>query len=337
LLFLRRNRRHLFELLLSSLLVNTFLLALPLFSMLVYDKAIGNELHDTLWALASGMVLVFALEICLRLARVLIVEHAGSRWDAHLDDRLARGILAAPLSKPLPVGDVLNRYREVAATRDALSAQFLLPLADFPFLFLFVGAVAWIGGWLVLIPLAVGMLLMAVTALFQALAQRSQRDANRSQSAKLTWLVDVLSARASLLTPEAASAAADAFKTPSSSSARAAARARLWSQVSVQIIPVAVSFSTVALLVAGAYRVEAQALSVGGLTSCSLLGSRILSAFCSLVPMLARWKDFLRALRELSTVVDLQAPLRTTETEYASALAKEGIRLDGIGFNYPGQ
>lgn len=163
LLFLARNRRHLLELLLASFLVNTFLLALPLFSMLVYDNAIGNELHDTLWALATGMALLFGFEICLRLARVLLVEHAGARWDAHLDDRLARGILSAPLSQPLPVGDVLSRYREVASTRDALSAQFLLPLADFPFLLLFLGAIAVIGGWLVLIPLGVGILLVLAT------------------------------------------------------------------------------------------------------------------------------------------------------------------------------
>ena len=47
LLFLRANRRHLVDLALASLLVNAFVLTLPLFSMLVYDKAMGNELHDT--------------------------------------------------------------------------------------------------------------------------------------------------------------------------------------------------------------------------------------------------------------------------------------------------
>ena len=123
--FVHANRRHVGEMLLASLLVNAFVLALPLFSMLVYDKAMGNELHDTLWALAGGMLILFALEIGLRLSRVLIVEHAGARWDAHLDERLMRGILAAPVSKTLAIGDVLSRYREVTGTRDLLSAQFL--------------------------------------------------------------------------------------------------------------------------------------------------------------------------------------------------------------------
>ena len=58
LLFMRKNQRHLAEMLLASVLVNVFMLALPLFSMLVYDKAIGNQVHDTLWALAVGMLLL---------------------------------------------------------------------------------------------------------------------------------------------------------------------------------------------------------------------------------------------------------------------------------------
>ena len=112
LLFVRANRRHFAELLLASLLVNVFALALPLFSMLVYDKAIGNEVHDTLWALAIGMGLLLAQELVLRTARVYMIEHAGARWDAFLDERLMRGVLAAPLSKSIGVADLVNKVRE---------------------------------------------------------------------------------------------------------------------------------------------------------------------------------------------------------------------------------
>jgi ATP-binding cassette subfamily B protein/ATP-binding cassette subfamily C protein LapB len=175
LLFLKANRRHFTELALASLLVNAFVLALPLFSMLVYDKAVGNEIHDTLWALALGMVLLFALELALRLARVRLIEHAGARWDMHLDERLMRGVLAAPASRSLAVGTVLARYRELSSTRDVLSAQFLVPLADVPFALLFAIALAYIAGPLVLIPLGMGLLLLALGALFQvASQQRSQ-------------------------------------------------------------------------------------------------------------------------------------------------------------------
>ena len=335
--FLRANRRHIGEMLLASLLVNAFALALPLFSMLVYDKAMGNEVHDTLWALSGGMLILFGLEICLRLSRVMIVEHAGARWDAHLDERLMGGILAAPVSKALPIGDVLSRYREVGATRDLLSAQFLLPIADLPFLLIFVLAVSVIGGPLVCVPLGVGVVLVVITGLLQSLSTRRQQRANSAQSAKLSWLVDVLCARESLMSKAAAGVAAARYRQPALAGARASAQARLWSQLSQQIVPVAMSFSTVLLLVLGVFRVEAQALSVGGLISASLLGSRILASLCSIAPIVARWREFSRALGALSATVDFDvAPVSALQAA-SGALAAEGIRLEGVRFSYPGQ
>ena len=335
LLFLRANRRHLAELGLASLLVNAFVLALPLFSMLVYDKAVGNEIHDTLWALSLGMVLLFAFELALRLARVRMVEHAGARWDMHLDDRLLRGVLAAPASRALPVGGVLARYRELGATRDVLSAQFLLPLADVPFALLYALALAVIGGWMVLIPLGMGALLLATGTVLQAAGQRRSRTATQAGGQKLAWLVDVLLARESLMSASAAGVAERGFRQPSGVGARAASRARLWQQFAQQVLPVGMSFTTVATLVAGVYRIEAQALSVGGLISATMLGGRLVSSLCTFAPVMLRWKDFLRALRELGDFVglDAAAPARAAAGPLGAAAA-EGVRLEGVGFGY---
>ena len=198
LLFMRKNQRHLAEMLLASVLVNVFMLALPLFSMLVYDKAIGNQVHDTLWALAVGMLLLLGLELVMRSARIYLIEHAGARWDSLLDERVMRGVLAAPLTRQLAPADLLNRVREVSATRDVLSAQNLLAAADLPFVLLFAAVVAAVGGHLVWIPLGMGALVLVCGALFQRAGLRRQREATAATRAKLGTLMDVLAARESL-------------------------------------------------------------------------------------------------------------------------------------------
>jgi ABC-type bacteriocin/lantibiotic exporter with double-glycine peptidase domain len=332
--FLRANQRSLLEMLLSSLLVNAFALTLPLFSMLVYDKAMGNEIHDTLWALAAGVVLLFALELVLRTSRIFIIEHAGAHWDTHLDERLMRGILAAPISKALPIGDVLSRYRELSNTRDVLSAQCLLPLADLPFLLLFVLVVAAIGGPLVFIPLGMGAALIALNVGLQAVSQHRHKDSLHAHARKLNWLVDVLTARESLMSQAASSVAINGYRQPVHAGARAASKARLWSQISQQITPIAMSLTSVILLVAGVFRVEAQALSVGGLISVNMLGGRILSLMCAVAPMVAKWKDFNKALRDLHETVDFHAESPDTLAAATNALKQEGLRLDGVSFGY---
>lgn len=337
LLFLRANRRHLLDLALASFGVNAFVLTLPLFSMLVYDKAVGNELHETLWALAIGMALLFALELVMRLSRVLLIEHAGARWDMHLDERLLRGVLAAPASKPLPVGTLLARYRELSSTRDVLSAQFLLPLADVPFAILFAIVLAVIAGPLVLIPLGIGAALLLAGGVLQAAAARRSQAAARASSSKLSWLVDVLIARESLMSTAAARVAERGLREPSAIAARASARSRVWQQVSQQLLPVGMSACTVLTLVAGVYRIESQALSVGGLISTTMLGGRLVSSICLFAPVVLRWQEFMRALRDMSTTVALDAAA-LPDTQSAGPLgeaASEGVRLAGVGFAYP--
>lgn len=339
LLFLRTNRRHLAELLLAGFVVNVFALALPLFSMLVYDKAMGNGVHDTLWALSLGMGLLLVMELVLRLTRVLLFEHAGARWDVFLDERLMRGVLAAPLSRHIGVADVVSRMRELAMTRDVLSAQGLLPLADLPFLLLFAAAVALIGGPLVWIPLAFGAVLVITGLATQHLSHQRQHVANEASRHKMETLVNTLATRESLRGPAAAWATEQRWRQHSQQGARAAARSRWWSQLHQQLLPVLMAAASVVLLVGGVFQVEAQQLSVGGLISINLLGSRMLAVMCGAAPLPTRWREFRRALAALGETVELQAPMAVAALPDASAaaVASEGLRLDELAVGYANQ
>jgi ABC-type bacteriocin/lantibiotic exporter with double-glycine peptidase domain len=343
-LFFRANRRALIELTAASLLINVFVLSLPLFSMLVYDKAVGNEIHETLFALTAGVLLIFALELCLRISRVFMIEHAGARWDARLDERLMRGVLAAPLSKALPVGDVMGRYRDLSGTRDVLSAQFLLPLADVPFVLLFAVVLWAIGGPLVWVPLVMGGMLFTACVLLQKVSRGRQNVANAAHSRKLNWLADVLMTRESLADPRAASVAVAGMRTPSQLGARAASRARLWSQMVQQVLPVGMALTSALTLVVGVFLIEAQALSVGGLISSTLLAGRMVAALCGLAPVLSRGQEFRRAVQGLGEAVNLDAPAidavstcLADDAARGNAFALEGLRLEGVAFCYEGQ
>ncbi len=340
-LFLRANRRHLGELALAGLLVNALALALPVFSLLVYDKAVGNRIHDTLWALALGVTLAFAMELLVRLARVLILEHAAARWDANLDERLLRGVLAAPLAQALPVGQVLTRYRDVGVSRDVLSSQQLLPLGDVPFALLFALALWVVAGPLVLVPLAVGALLLGLTLWLHQAGQQRTLAANRAHGQKMQVLVDLLLARDSLAARGAAAQVQADFRRPALAGARASARARVWAQFSQQAVPFGLGATTVGLLVAGVYRIEAQALSVGGLIAATMIGGRLVAVLAAVAPVLARWSEFRLALDKLRADIDLDAAApaegQALDAATQAAFLAAGVRLDQLGCRFPGQ
>jgi len=218
-----------------------------------------------------------------------------------------------------------------------LSAQNLLAAADLPFVLLFAGVVAAVGGALVWIPLGMGALVLGTGALFQRAGQRRQREAASATRAKLTTLMDVLAARESLHGRPLAHVAQTTYRQQAQAGARAAARARWWAQINQQLMPVLISATSVAIMVGGVYLVEDQALSVGGLISVNMLGIRLLSSLCSAAPLAGRWREFTRALDSLGESVDLKAPPAVDTTVQGSALAQEGVRLEGLCFAWTPQ
>ncbi len=66
--------RHVF---LASFLLNLFGLALPLFTMNVYDRVVPNGAMETLWVLAIGVIMTFAIEFVLRNLRGYFIDVAG--------------------------------------------------------------------------------------------------------------------------------------------------------------------------------------------------------------------------------------------------------------------
>lgn len=336
-LFLRTNWKHFSEMFLASFLVNIFALALPLFSMLIYDKAMGNQVHDTLWALAIGMTLILMFELVLRSARVYLVEHAGARWDAFLDERIIRGVLNAPLTRTILTADVVSRMREVSATRDVLSAQSLLTVADIPFVLLFAIVIALTGGYIVLIPLGVGALMVIISSMLMRASVLRQKESSKHNRVKISLLVDILSARESLYGRSTSRKAEILYRKEAQLGSRAAARSRWWTQINQQITPVILSLSSVAILVAGVYQVEAQLMSVGGLIAVSMLSMRFVSTIVGLSPLSSRWKEFTQALEGLSESVDLKSVTVLDKNESTAAFMTEGVRLTSLGFNYPNQ
>ena len=56
--------------LIAALLVNIFALAMPMFSMTVYDRVVPNRAEETLWILSIGILLMMGLDMALRISRL---------------------------------------------------------------------------------------------------------------------------------------------------------------------------------------------------------------------------------------------------------------------------
>jgi len=179
-------RRLKWLLVLSSISINTLMLALPIATLQIYDRVLPNPGGGTLMMLALGVACAILLESCLRLARARLtisLAHAyeqqeNARLVAHVLHSWVRDAQERPSSEYLQALSALGRMKEYALQR-------LIALAvDTPYIGLFMLALFLVGGVLAMVPLVAVMVFAALMVrhgkvLRAAIAQRNLQDETR--------------------------------------------------------------------------------------------------------------------------------------------------------------
>ena len=185
-----RSASEFWPVLLAALIVNLLALAVPLFTMNVYDRVIPNKAVPTLWVLAIGVCLALAFDFTLRLARSQLVDEIGRKLDAKYSpeavregDEPADGRRARAAPAPSPSG--VSEYERV---RDFFASTSVVLLVDIGFLLLFLVLIAVIAGWLVFVPIVgIAAMLAAGLILQKGDGRRGDRRPGRSASSIRSW------------------------------------------------------------------------------------------------------------------------------------------------------
>ena len=154
---------------LSSLCINLLALALPMVVLQVFDRVIPFEAYETLSLLFIGLCVVAVLDFALKWARLVLLGHAGEKFELDLSERfISRSLNADPAAyDKTSTGDHFERLNALTQLRDYYCGQGRLSAIDLPFSAIFIIMIALIGGWLVLVPLAGLALLFGFKAVLQ--------------------------------------------------------------------------------------------------------------------------------------------------------------------------
>jgi ABC-type bacteriocin/lantibiotic exporter with double-glycine peptidase domain len=283
---------------LASLFVNAGQLLLPLFSMLIYDKVVNNGIFETLWALTFGMLIYLATDAGMRFVRAWSTEHLAEKLTKSADESLWHRLIGQT-DVSGGFARFLSNYRDLSASRDFVSSTYLLALADLPFLLLYLLAVALIAWQLVIVSI---LLVLSYTAIGYVLQNRSterSKIAEKENTLKLSYMGEVLASLDVVRTVPNSGRFFSRWAQHSETAAIADGERRLATTHSNNLSASMITFSTVVMLISGAYLIDARELSVGGLIACNLLTSRAMSLVTSLFMVLGKWQDFSRAAERM--------------------------------------
>jgi ABC-type bacteriocin/lantibiotic exporter with double-glycine peptidase domain len=158
-----RFKRLLLMMLGLGAITNLFALALPLYVMTVYDKAIGARATEVLAALTIGIAVIVVMDMVLRAIRARAQAYFGARLDNLVGNHAFSQLLYMPvtMTESASIGGQFTRLRQFESVRETFTGPLANALIDIPYTVVFIAAIAAIGGHLAWVP----VVLMAVYAL----------------------------------------------------------------------------------------------------------------------------------------------------------------------------
>ncbi len=300
---LKPYMQRIFEIGVGSILINLFGLATPIFSMLVYDKVIGNNIPQTLYALGLGMLILIFLDFLLRIMRAFYIEKIACIKETEIDEKLISRLFTKTSTTHTSTGELVSKYRDLTSNRDLMSSSFVLAITDLPFLILYLFCLSLIGGALVFVPLILGGLLILMSLWFKYPILHFSEKSRLSNAKKLALLAEVSLQLDQIKLSRWRTMFQKRWHQLSEETSINHSNERFWSTVKFTLIADSSLLIWMSTIFVGALMADQNSLSAGSLTACSLLASRATALISSFSLLLERFNMFKRASYDFDELI----------------------------------
>lgn len=320
----------------ASIIINLIAVASPLFVMNVYDRVVPNNATDTLWVLASGILVIYVFNFLLSALRSHFVDVAGRNADVVLSSLLVEKILSMRLdSKPESTGAMVNNLREFEQLREFFSSSSLLACIDLPFLVIFLLFIAFIAGPMVFLPIGAIPVLVCIGIYLQMRSRRSAESGYRQNMQKNALLVEMVNGLETLKSCMAESRMQKLWEAISGLSAQSSSESRKYNQLAVTSSVFVTQLVTVLMIAWGVYRIADGLMSMGALIAVNILVGRTMAPLLQVATLLTRLQNSRVALKGLDMIMQLPSEDNADNTCMDFGSLEPDFVLDKVSFAYP--
>ena len=331
----RSSRRIYAEAIGATLAINLLALAMPLFTMNVYDRVLPNAAVYTLWALSIGVILATVFDFALKTLRGQFVDAASRRADVVLANFIYGRVLGARLpNRPVSAGVRANTLREFESLREFFNSATLTAFGDLPFLVLFLIVMAVVAGPLAIIAAISIPLVIGLGWIVQKRLARLTAASFKETAQKNAVVVETLVGLESIKAAGAESAAASRWEQAVADHIRTSLEIRNQSNAGMNMVQAAQSLIQVVMIIVGFYLVAAGQITTGALIAATMLAGRALGPVGTVAMLLTRVHQARIAYNSLSEIV--HAPQeRPDGARFVGKTSFDGrVTFEGVSFTY---
>ncbi len=317
-----------------AFIINILSLSLPIMMLQVYDRIIPHQAYGTLALLTLGIICALCIEAYLRAARSYLTswtsashEHATS---CAIMDRLhATDIDLLEQTKP---GEHLQNIGAVGRLREFYSGQSLTAVIDLPFALLFLLMIAYIGGILVLVPLAL-LSVFFLCAWFAGHQLRQELESRTlADGRKASFIVSMLTGIHTIKSLGLEALLLRKYEKTQGYVTRESYRVALANGLASTLSAAFGQLSLILTVTFGCLLVLDGNLTVGGLSACTLLAGRTIQPVQRVLGTWLRLQDLGIAHQQVSEMLKIPTQKRLEKAPETSA--EGSLVLDRISFSY---
>lgn len=320
----------------AALLINVIALAVPLFSMNVYDRVIPNRAIETLWVLALGVILLFAVDLVLRLLRGYFIDLASARIDMQLSAKIMDRVLGVRMeARPAAVGAFSSNLRSFESVRDFITSASVTAFIDLPFALLFVFVIALIA-WQLVIPVLLAIMVVVVYAyVVQHKMHELAETTYRAGALRNATLIESLTALETIKTQGAEGVMQSRWEKSVAFVSRVNNQMRFLSAAATNGAMEVQQLVNVVTIIVGVYLIGDGQLTMGGLIACTMLASRAVAPLGQMVGLLMQYHNAKTSLTSLDEVMNKPVE-RPADASFVHRPELRGeIEFRNVQFSYP--
>ncbi len=324
------------DVLIAAFFINLFALALPMFTMNVYDRVVPNYAIETLWALAIGLLLVVVMDFILRMVRGYFLDLASERIDKDVSGQIMERVLGGRLEhRPSSVGSYAINLKSFDSVRDFITSVSITTIIDVPFALIFCAVIFWIAPF-VLVPLTCGIVVVLV---YVSIARSKLKDLSettyRAGVQRNAALIESLVGLDTIKALGAESKTQRRWEETTGFLARTGVQLRLVSNSNSLVTAATTQLVSLFVVVTGVYLIAEGELSLGGLIACSMLASRVMAPVGLLASLVTQYEYAQISLESVENVMATPQE-RPQGVQFLSRDKFNGeIEFKNVSFNYP--
>ncbi|WP_320033717.1 type I secretion system permease/ATPase [Halarcobacter sp.] len=314
--------------------INIFALAVPLFTMSVYDRVVPNNATETLFVLASGVIIILIFDVYFKSVRNHIIENVGKKLGLYLEEELMKRMLCIKSEfDNMLVGSKANLFRELNQIKEFFATKSIIQVIDLPFFFIAIFVIFLISPAVAMVPFSVAILIIIFNVVMQIpISNLSKKNVENIQS-KNSYLVETIQGSEIIKLSNATSSKLFNWRNMVASTDSVGRKIQSLNVFSMNLSQTVVQFVTMAVIVVGVFEIASKNLTVGGLIAVTILSSRAMVPVIQTSMMVIRLKEIKESLNNINEFWHL--PLENDKNvEIGAGQFKGEIEFSKVSFFY---